>query len=154
MPTRDYNARFLARALGKPQDFFKKGFPPLQLVVFVGHLPDLPDNPARFPSSSIEQVRQKIRDKVAEMDVPVGFVGTAAGADLLFIEALLERKATVHVVLPWTRDEFVRTSIRPYEPPGAKPVWEPLFNRALREADTVREMVKPTSRAAMSIGVT
>jgi class 3 adenylate cyclase/tetratricopeptide (TPR) repeat protein len=143
-----HSAEFLARALGKPRDFFKKAFPPLQLVVFVGHLPDLPDNPARFPNASVEQVRQKIREKVAEMDVRVGFVGAAAGADLLFIEALLERNATVHVVLPWTRDEFLKTSIHPYEPPGAEPIWEPLFNRALKEAATVREIgqaYEPTS---------
>ncbi len=96
-----HNAQFLAEALGMPRDFFKKAFPPLQLVVFVGHLPDLPDQPPRFPNSSIEQVRRNIRAKVAEMDVRVGFVSAAAGADLLFIEALLERNGTVHIVLPW-----------------------------------------------------
>jgi len=135
-----YYAQFLAEALGKPRDFFKKAFPPLQLVVFVGHLPDLPDQPARFPASSIEQVRRNIRAKVEEMDIRVGFVSAAAGADLLFIEALLERNGTVHIVLPWTRDEFLKTSVLPYDPAGAGPVWEPLFNRALREAATVREI--------------
>ena len=74
------------------------------------------------------------------LDVRVGLVSAAAGADLLFVEALLERKGTVHLVLPWSREEFRRTSIHPYEPAGGKPVWEPLFDRALNDAATVREI--------------
>src|SRR6185295_15641875 len=38
-----FRARHLAEALGKPRDHYKEAFPPLQLIVFSGHLPDLPD---------------------------------------------------------------------------------------------------------------
>lgn len=135
-----YYARFLAEASGQPREFFSKAFPPLQLVVFVGHLPDLPGKQVRFPLASVEQVRGEIRKKLDEMDVRVGLVGAAAGADLLFVEALLERQGTVHLVLPWSRDEFRKTSVTPYEPQGAPPIWAPIFDRALKEAATVREV--------------
>jgi class 3 adenylate cyclase/tetratricopeptide (TPR) repeat protein len=135
-----YSARFLAQALGQSRDLFDKAFPPLQLVVFVGHLPDRADNTGRFPHESVEQVRHNIRAKLDKMDVRVGLVSAAAGADLLFIDALLERKGTVHLVLPWSIEEFRKSSVRRYEREGEPPFWEPLFDRALKGAATVREI--------------
>jgi class 3 adenylate cyclase/tetratricopeptide (TPR) repeat protein len=135
-----YSAQFLAKALGHSPQFFDGAFPPLQLVVFVGHMPDRSGNPRRFPQESVEQVRQNIRARLDEMDVRVGLVSAAAGADLLFIEALLERKGTVHLVLPWSIEEFRKSSVRNYEREGTAPFWEPLFDRALKGAATVREI--------------
>ena len=135
-----YRAQFLAEAVGKPRDFFKQAFPPLQLIVFAGHLPDLPGGPVRFPAESMEAVRETLRKRLAQAGVRAGLVCAAAGADLLFIEALRTRNATVHVVLPWSQEEFRRDCVRPYEPRGQAPVWEPLFDEAIREAATVREL--------------
>lgn len=135
-----YKTRFLADALGMRRDLFDGAFPPLQLIVFSGHVPDLPGKSGRFPVQSVEQVREMLRRKLQELDARVGIVCAAAGADLLFIEALRARQGSVHLVLPWARDEFRQTSVRKFEPPGAPPVWEPLFDKALQEAATVREM--------------
>jgi class 3 adenylate cyclase/tetratricopeptide (TPR) repeat protein len=138
-----YKTRFLAEALGEPRDLFKSNFPPLQLIVFAGHVLDLPGRSVRFPYESVERVREMLR---LELDKPqfrarVGMVSAAAGADLLFIEALRERKgATFHLVLPWARDEFRRNSVCKFEPAGMAPVWEPLFDKALADAATIREM--------------
>jgi len=136
-----YYAQFLAEAMGKPRDFFKTAFPPLQLVVFSGHLPDPPNTsnaPGRFPPESIERVRHQLKEKLAEIDARVGLVSASAGADLLFIEALRERAGEVHIILPWSQDEFRRTSVEPFDVTGQTPMWLPLFDRAMNEAATVR----------------
>lgn len=135
-----HRAEYLAEALDKPRDLFRKAFPPLQLVVFTGHIPDLPGWPPRFPAGLVDRVKAAIRAKLDELDVRVGLVSAAAGADLLFVDALRARNGTVHVVLPWSRDEFRQSSVLRYEPDGGRRVWEPLFDRALAEAATVREI--------------
>jgi class 3 adenylate cyclase len=136
-----YNSQFLAEALGHPRQFFHGAFPPLQLLVFSGHVPDLGGHPPRFPLESVPLVRELLRKKLDQLGARTGLVSAAAGADLLFIEALQERPdARVHVVLPWSTEEFFRTSVEPFEPVGGKPIWEPLFRRALEQAATVREL--------------
>lgn len=135
-----HRTQFLAEALGQSRDLFKSAFPALQLIVFAGHLPDRPGERMRFPPESIDAVREQLRKKLDDLDVRVGMVSAAAGADLLFIEALLKRKGTVHLVLPWSQEEFCRTSVRPFEPSGSPAIWEPLFHHAIQEAATVREI--------------
>jgi len=135
-----FRARFLAEAIGKPQDYFKAAFPPLQLIVFAGHLPDPTYTAARFPHELAEPVRELLRTKLQEVSARVGLVNASAGADLLFIEALRARNGDVHLVLPWSPKEFRRTSVQPFDLPGRPPFWEPLFDKALREAATVREI--------------
>jgi class 3 adenylate cyclase/tetratricopeptide (TPR) repeat protein len=136
-----FRSQFLAEALGQPRTHFYAAFPPLQLLVFSGHVPDPPGRPARFPIESIPQVRELLTQKLDQFEARVGLVSAAAGADLLFIEALQKRPgAKYHVVLPWSKDEFFRTSIAPFEPVGAPPMWEPLFRQALERAATVREL--------------
>jgi class 3 adenylate cyclase len=136
-----YRSRFLAEALGFSPQYFYPAFPPLQLLVFSGHVPDLPGHPRRFPMEAMPQVREAMRKKLDQLGARVGLVSAAAGADLLFIEAMLERPdARLHVVLPWSTEEFFRTSVQPFEPVGAAPMWEPLFRRALDQAATIREL--------------
>lgn len=136
-----YRSQFLAEAMGESRRFFYPAFPPLQLLVFAGHVPDLAGTPPRFPMESIPQVREALRKKLEQLDARVGLVSAAAGADLLFIEAMQKRPgASYHVVLPWSEVEFARTSVMPFEPPQTEPFWKPLFQRALEGAATVREL--------------
>jgi class 3 adenylate cyclase/tetratricopeptide (TPR) repeat protein len=135
-----FYAQFLAEALGKPRDFFKQAFPPLQLIVFAGHLPDTADGSTHFPAEFIDPVREKLQKKLADVQARVGLVSASAGADLLFIEALRARSGEVHLVLPWSQKEFRRTSVEPFDPVGQAPLWEPLFEKAMGEAATVREI--------------
>jgi class 3 adenylate cyclase len=136
-----FRSQFIAEALGLPRQYFHDAFPFLQLLVFSGHVPDLPGAAPRFPLESIPQVRDALRKKLDQLDARVGFLSAAAGADLLFIEALQERPGTrYHIVLPWSKDEFFRTRVAPFEPAGSPPIWEPLFRRALKGAATVREL--------------
>ena len=43
----------------------------------------------------------------------VGYGSLACGADVLWAEALIERGAIVHIVLPFDPDQFIDTSVRP-----------------------------------------
>jgi class 3 adenylate cyclase len=136
-----YRAQFLAAALGEKLDFFHEAFPPLQLIVFAGHNADLPEMPARFPAESIPIVQALLREKLKAMEARVGLVSAAAGADLLFIEALREQPdATYHVVLPWSKDEFFLTSVEPYDKAQPEPFWQPRFKEALKKSATIREL--------------
>jgi class 3 adenylate cyclase len=136
-----YRAQYLAEALDQPRDFFKQAFPPLQLIVFTGHNADLPDRGVRFPKESIPLVREMLAKKLDEMQARVGLVSAAAGADLLFIEAMSQRPgANYHVILPWSEKEYHRTSVEPYDALHAEPFWTPLFHTALENSATLREL--------------
>lgn len=145
-------SRALAEALTLPADYFKPAFPPLQLIVFAGHVPDYPGREGVFPQGSIEPVRDLLKAQLEEAKATVALVSAAAGADLLFIEALLERKGAAHVVLPWSKEEFRRTSVSSFERRGERRIWEPLFDKAIEQAATVRELgqaYKPSSDLGM-----
>src|SRR5665213_3597738 len=131
-----FQAQFLAEALGKPRDFFKAAFPSLQLIVFAGHLPDRPGRRVRFTAEMIPGVREALHTTLAGMGARVGMASASAGADLLFSEALLELRGTLHLVLPWSQEEFRRTSVLPYEPVAGPSLWEPLYDAALAAAAT------------------
>ena len=136
-----YWSQFLAEGSGQPPDFFRKAFPPLPLVVFAGHAPDLPGQQPRFPPYAVPAVRETVEGALSAHHALVGMSSAAAGAELLFLDALRRRGGTAHIVLPWSQAEFRRTSVRPYEPAGGEPPqWEPLFDHAVEEAATVREI--------------
>jgi tetratricopeptide (TPR) repeat protein len=133
-------ARALAEGLGLDSDYFKPAFPPLQLIVFAGHVPDIPGREGVFPPDAVGAVRDLIKAKLEEAKATVALVSATAGAELLFVEAMLARKGDVHLVLPWSKEEFRRTSVSQFEPAGKPPIWGPLFDTALEQAATIREL--------------
>jgi class 3 adenylate cyclase/tetratricopeptide (TPR) repeat protein len=134
-----YRAGFLAEATGLHRDFFRTAFPPLQLLVFAGHLPDTDPFRRRFPAEMAGTVRESIARLLKSMEARVGLVSAAAGGDLLFVEQMLARNAAVHVVLPWEKTEFRRDSVDRFDQ-ASGPVWGPLFEQALERAKSVREL--------------
>ena len=135
-----HRARVLAEASDQPRTFFDKAFPPLQLIVFSGHLPDRPGEQGRFPLDRVDAAREMVNRKLDEMGAHVGLLSASAGADLLLVDALLARNGIVHLILPWSQDEFRRTSIDPFEPAGQPPLWGPAFDNAISKAATLREI--------------
>lgn len=136
-----HEAQFIALALGQPKGFFKAAFPPLEIIVFAGHMPDLPGIPSRFPPDLIPRIKSSLRNELEKVDARIALLSAAAGADLLFIEAFLERQKTeLHLVLPWSKEEFFRTSVQPYDGQAGSPVWAPLFEMAVERASTLRQL--------------
>ena len=80
---------------------------------YCGHRITAPGRAGRFQAEHEPRVAAAIG---AELDAdPIGFAygSLAAGADILWAEALLARGAELHVVLPFDRDEFIRSSVAP-----------------------------------------
>ncbi|MGI9144959.1 MAG: TRAFs-binding domain-containing protein, partial [Chloroflexota bacterium] len=81
------------------------------VAVFSGHMVDHPARVVpRFPDHLGPGVGQAIRDRLTHHDCRIGYASAAAGADVLFLEALLELGGEVNVVLPYAQDEFLRDS--------------------------------------------
>jgi class 3 adenylate cyclase len=122
----------LSRALPQAAELLPL-LPVSDVVAFAGHLIDVPgrDRP-RFPASLVPAVRAALDAKIGALHAPVVFSSAACGADLLFIEAASARGAEVNVVLPFARDDFVRTSVA-----VAGDEWISRFDRALQRASRV-----------------
>ena len=102
------------------------------VVHYCGHRVLAPGEKGRFPAEEEARVRGEFDRIFEELEVGVGFGSLAAGADILAAEALLNRGAELHVVLPFPKDEFVRTSVV-----TAGDEWVERFERCLARADTV-----------------
>jgi len=82
------------------------------VVVFTGHMVDAPARLSpRFPASALGTVRLAIRDRLRKLDAGFGFSSIAGGADVLFLEELLERGGNAHVFLPFPLEVFANVSI-------------------------------------------
>ncbi len=116
-----------------------------RIAAFSGHRIDEANRAKpRFPESKVGEVRLAIRERLHEHAVGFGFSSAANGADILFLEELLERGGSAHVVLPFPRENFARLSVGPD--------WQRRFDRALDdprvEVETLLEAV-PAEPAAI-----
>jgi class 3 adenylate cyclase len=103
---------------------------PRRVIHYVGHIIAAPNKPGRFPAAQEPMVKKAIKKMLADEDVGFGYGSLAAGADILFAEALLRRKASLHVVLPFDREEFINESVRP-----SGEHWVKRFERCLKAAE-------------------
>lgn len=128
-------ARSLSRQLYGRADTFDDCFPIPKLVVFSGHMIDAPDrrNP-RFPMAKEGEVRDLLDKQLAAMNAGIGFASAASGSDILFLEAMLARGGTIHLVLPWPAEEFEKTSVA-IAPEGD---WVERFHKVLAHAASIR----------------
>lgn len=99
--------------------------------VCVGHRVDAPERPTpRLPPERADAVGRALAAWIEARGVGFGVVAAAAGGDLLFAEALLDRDgAELDLVLPYPEASFVPDSVA-YA--GAR--WEALYERARRGA--------------------
>ncbi|MBG7606871.1 MAG: hypothetical protein IZT59_02405 [Verrucomicrobia bacterium] len=125
-----YLARHMARANGWAFGSLDDAFPPLQLVVLAGHLPPKVDLGCQ----------KLIADELARLGATIGVASAAAGADLLFLDSLHSRGGKSHIILPWSQDSFRETSILPFRNSRDGAVWEKLFDDALENSASVREI--------------
>ncbi|HEV7413521.1 MAG TPA: TRAFs-binding domain-containing protein, partial [Casimicrobiaceae bacterium] len=101
----------LARVIPEAADALQH-LPAADVVAFAGHMIDAPGRATpRFPARLVPAVRAAVREHVARLNTPIVYTSAACGADLIFIEAAFEAGAEVNVVLPFDRDDFVRTSV-------------------------------------------
>lgn len=105
---------------------------PPRVIHFAGHIIAPPGRPGRFAADEEQAVRRAIEHDLDARRAGFGYGSLAAGADILFAEALLARKAELNVFFPFDRDEFVAVSVRP-----AGAVWVERFEACLAAAASV-----------------
>jgi class 3 adenylate cyclase len=110
---------------------------PPRVLHYSGHMIAKPDMPGRFPADQEGRVREEIEQRLQAANIGFAYGSLAAGADILFAEALLERGVKLHVVLPFDRLEFIEESVLPS---GAK--WVKRYKDCLAGAATVRYATK------------
>lgn len=124
--------RLLASALPAAQELLPVLRAP-DVVAFTGHMIDAHDRiEPRFPPALEPAVAAALRVRCARWHAPIVFASAACGADLLMLEAALDAGAEVNVVLPFAREEFVRTSVAP-----GGDGWVARFDAALARASRV-----------------
>ncbi len=109
------------------------GFGPPCVIHFCGHIILPQGRQGRFAADQEDLVKATIGEGLERHSVGFGYGSLAAGADILFAEALLERQAELHVALPFRREEFVEISVRP-----SGEAWVERFERCLKAAHSVR----------------
>jgi len=115
-------------------DAIIRHLPSPTVVVFSGHMLDKPDRPIpRFPANRAGDLAREIRIQLEELKARVGYCSAACGGDILFAEAMFERGAEVHVLLPFHVDDFIRESVA-----FAGEAWKQRFQSVLRLAHSVR----------------
>lgn len=145
-----HRVRMIVSALGGKASAYDEFFPPLNLVVFGGHKIDPPGRShPRFPRDAAERIGELIRQKLNDLKALVGVGSGACGADLLFHEAMLERGGSVHLVLPWARDRFLKNSVEPHEHAIG---WAPRFERVWEKAAS-RRVIGEFEPTAEDIGL-
>lgn len=98
-------------------------FRPPVCAHFTGHILDVADT----------GLRARIDEALRTQRVGFGYGGLAAGADIVFAEALLDAGAELHVVLPVSRASFVEVSVAPFGPD-----WVDRFEHCLARATSIR----------------
>jgi class 3 adenylate cyclase len=124
--------RLIIAAKGLAAEWLEALAPP-RVVHFLGHIVAPAGQPGRFPADQEAGIQQAIDAALDAREVRFGYGSLAAGADIMFAESLLRRGASVHIVLPFDREEFVDVSVRP-----AGPAWVDRFYACLDKATTLR----------------
>jgi class 3 adenylate cyclase len=87
---------------------------------------------ARFPFEDEAEVTARIAKELDRIAPGYGYGALANGADIICAEELLRREAELHVVLPFAREEFVRTSVA-----DSGEEWVRRFDACLEAASSV-----------------
>ena len=100
-----------------PLTRFWPAFEPRQVLLFSGHMVDAPGRPSpRFPAFKVDAAAARIAralDAIGAGPADLGLTQGAAGGDLLFAEACVDRGVRVQLLLPLRTDEFIAQSILP-----------------------------------------
>jgi class 3 adenylate cyclase len=110
---------------------------PPRVLHYSGHMIARPGVPGRFPAGQERRVRDEIEQKLQAANIGAAYGSLAAGADILFAEALLKRGVSLNIVLPFDRREFIEMSVLPS---GSK--WVKRYRDCLAGAATVRYATK------------
>jgi len=83
-----------------------------RIVAFTGHMIDHPErkNP-RFPPELEKETKKKLFSTLDSINAGIGYSSVACGSDILFVECMQERNAEMNIILPFDREDFIKTSV-------------------------------------------
>jgi class 3 adenylate cyclase len=110
---------------------------PPRVLHYSGHIIGRPGMPGRFPADQEQRVREEIEQRLQAANIGFAYGSLAAGADILFAEALLKRGVILNVVLPFDEREFIEESVLP-----SGSIWVKRYKDCLGKATTVRYATK------------
>jgi adenylate cyclase len=102
------------------------------VICFCGHMTAPPGATARFPHEQQEAVAAQVRTRFRDRRIGFAHGSLASGADIIIAEIALEVGAELHLVLPFSVDEFEQVSVAP-----GGPGWPERFRRCLAGARSV-----------------
>jgi class 3 adenylate cyclase len=102
------------------------------VIHYTGHMIAPEGAPGRFPAHAEARVAREIQSGLASYDVGYGYGSLACGADMLVVEALLERKAEVDAVLPFETASFLKESVA-----NGGPSWLERFERYVKQVRVI-----------------
>lgn len=106
------NARLILEYLQGDEARFERCFAIPSVVVFAGHMIDQPERPVpRFPAQIEPAVHEALREQLGKLNAGFGFASAACGADILFLETILELGGEARVILPYEKEQFIKDSV-------------------------------------------
>ncbi len=133
-------ARFLLDYMGEDKQRLDGCFAIPNVVVFSGHHMDEPGcAEPRFCATMEEEVRHRIRARLAALDTGFGYASAACGSDILFLEEMLERNGEINIVLPFPEEIFIESSVDTI--PGSN--WKERFYRVCKQATQLHVVGEP-----------
>jgi hypothetical protein len=87
---------------------------PQSIACFSGHMFDAVDRPTpRFPQDMALAAYSDIEASLYRNNVRLGYSSLAAGADMIFVTAMLGQRKPVRLIIPGPLDRHVETSVSP-----------------------------------------
>lgn len=102
------------------------------VIHYTGHMIAPQGDLGRFPADAEARVAREIRNELAGHDVGYGYGSLACGSDTLIVEALLESKAEVDVILPFETTSFLKQSVT-----NGGPSWLARFKKCLEQVRVI-----------------
>lgn len=128
-------ARIILEASVRDAKLLDHCFPVPSVVLFSGHLLDLPSREVkRFPPENEQLVRGRIARWLEEYNGRIGYSSAACGSDIIFLEEMLRRGAEINIVLPFEKEPFIATSVDLI--PGSD--WKQRFEKVLAKANEIK----------------
>jgi len=104
-----------------------------KVCVFSGHMLDKPDREtARLQPADIDRVQSEISDYFDSNQIGVTYSSAACGSDILFLEEAIRRGVESIIVLPFSPEDFKKSSVS-----FAGPDWEQRFDNVLNAASNI-----------------
>jgi class 3 adenylate cyclase len=127
-------ARLLLEHLGESSAWLDEAMRLPPVVVYTGHMIDAPGRyEPRFPPALESAVRADIRARLERLGPIAAYGSAACGADILCLECMAELGGELHIILPFSAEQFRATSVD-LQPEGG---WGDRFERLLEKANEV-----------------